>query len=284
MPLVALVRQPSASLAECELSWVERTPIDLAKARAQHMAYCAALRAAGAEVRVLPALDHLPDAAFVEDTAIVVDEIAVVGSLGAESRAAEAEAITGALRDYRAVRRLDSPGATLEGGDILRIGRTLYVGRSGRTNDAGKEALRRVLEPLGYRLRQVRVDGCLHLKTACTSPGDGLVVFNPSWVSGRPFEQDGLALVPVASSEPWAANVLRLGDTLLVSAGNPATARRLHDAGLEPVEVEIGEFQKAEAGLTCLSLLIPVNRPARGIGRRPLRRRSVPGNRTGSAD
>jgi dimethylargininase len=83
------------------------------------------------------------------------------------------------------------------------------------------------------------------------------VVFNPSWVSGRPFEQDGLALVPVASSEPWAANVLRLGDTLLVSAGNPATARRLHDAGLEPVEVEIGEFQKAEAGLTCLSLLIP---------------------------
>jgi dimethylargininase len=257
VPPVALVREPSASLAECELSYVHRSSIDVNKARAQHAGYCAALGAAGAEVRALPALDHLPDAAFVEDTAVVVDELAILGAPGVESRAAEAEAIAGVLESYRPVRRLDRPGATLEGGDVLRIGRTVYVGRSGRTNDAGIEALRVVLEPVGYRVRVVPVEACLHLKTAVSCAGDGVVVVNPSWVSGRPFEQDGLTVVPVASSEPWAANVLRVGDTLLVAAGNRATGRRLRAAGLDPVEIEIGEFQKAEAGLTCLSLLIP---------------------------
>jgi dimethylargininase len=257
MALAALVREPSASLAECELSYVQRSSIDLKEARAQHAGYCAALRAAGAEVRVLPALDHLPDAAFVEDTAVVVDEVAVLGALGAESRVLEAEAMAGVLETYRPVRRLDRPGATLEGGDVLRIGRTVYVGRSGRTNAAGIEALRAVLESFGYRLRVVPVEGCLHLKTGCSSAGQGVVVLNPSWVSGRPFEQDGLTVVPVASSEPWAANVLDVAGALLVPAGHGATAARLRAAGLDPVEVEIGEFQKAEAGLTCLSLLIP---------------------------
>jgi dimethylargininase len=257
VPLVALVREPSASLAECELSYVDRTPIDLNRTRAQHAAYCAALHAAGAEVRVLPALDHLPDAAFVEDTAVVVDEVAILGGLGVGSRAAEADAIVGTLEAYRPVRRLDRPDATLEGGDVLRIGRTVYVGRSRRTNQAGVEALRRVLDPLGYRVRVMAVEGCLHLKTGCSSAGDGIVVVNPSWVSARLLEEDGLTVVPVASSEPWAANVLRVAGTLLMPAGNAATSQRLRAAGLDPVEIEIGEFQKAEAGLTCLSLLVP---------------------------
>jgi dimethylargininase len=255
--VVALVREPSASLADCELSYVDRTSIDLCKARVQHAGYCAALRTAGAEVRVLPALDHLPDAAFVEDTAVVVDEIAVLGTLGAESRAPEAEAIAGTLQAYRTVRRLDRAGATLEGGDVLRIGGMVYVGRSGRSNEAGHRGLRLLLEPLGYTLRDVPVEGCLHLKTGCSSAGDGIVVLNPSWVSARTFEQDGLTVVPVTSSEPWAANVLRIGQTLLIPAGNPATARRLLAGGLDPLEIDISEFQKAEAGLTCLSLLIP---------------------------
>jgi dimethylargininase len=257
--IVALVREPSASLAECELSYVDRTPIDLNRASVQHACYCEALRAAGAEVRVLPAMHHLPDAAFVEDTAVVVDEIAILGRLGVGSRAAEAAAIAGALGEYRPVRRLDGAGATLEGGDILRVGRTVYVGRSRRTNDAGAEALRAVLEPLGYGLRIVPVHGCLHLKTGCSLAGDGIVVLNPSWVSARQFEEAGLAVVAVADSEPWAANVLSVASTLLVPAGNRATLRRLRTAGLEPVEVDIGEFQKAEAGLTCLSLLISPN-------------------------
>jgi dimethylargininase len=133
----------------------------------------------------------------------------------------------------------------------------VYVGQSSRTNGAGIQALRRVLEPLGYRVSVVPVGGCLHLKTGCNSAGEGIVVANPSWVSVRPFEEDGLAVVPVASSEPWAANVLRVADTLLVPAGNRVTVRRLRAGGLDPVEIEIGELQKAEAGLTCLSLMIP---------------------------
>jgi dimethylargininase len=257
MTLVALVREPSASLAECELSYLQRTPIDLGRAREQHAGYCAALRAAGAEVRVLPALDHLPDAAFVEDTAVVVDEVVVLGAPGPGSRAAEVDAITAALEAHRRVRRLDRPGAILEGGDVLRIGRTLWVGRSRRTNDAGIEALRGHLAPLGYEVRVLPVEGCLHLKTGCSSAGEGIVVVNPDWVDGRYFEREGLGVVTVAASEPWAANLLRVGDALLMAAGHRTTAARLREVGLAPVEVEIGEFQKAEAGLTCLSLLIP---------------------------
>ncbi|HEY9505309.1 MAG TPA: N(G),N(G)-dimethylarginine dimethylaminohydrolase [Gemmatimonadales bacterium] len=255
MSLVALVREPSASLGECELSYVSRTSIDLSLARVQHAGYCAALGAAGAEVRVLPALDHLPDAAFVEDTAVVLDEVALLGAIGVGSRAPEVDAIGGDLERYRPLVRLGRPGAKLEGGDVLRIGRTVYVGHSRRTNLDGAEGLRSVLEPLGYRVRVVPVEGCLHLKTGCSLAGEGIVVANPSWVSGEPFERDGLEVVPVAPSEPWAANVLVVGDTLLVPAGSPATARRLRSAGLEPGDVDIGELQKAEAGLTCLSLL-----------------------------
>jgi dimethylargininase len=255
--LVAIVREPSASLRDCELSFLDRAPIDLDRARAQHAAYCGALRSAGAEVLVLPPLDHLPDAVFVEDTAVVVDELAVLGVPGAASRSVEPAALVEALAAHRRVKRLDQPGATLEGGDVLRVGRTLYVGRSGRTNEAGIAALRSLVEPLGYRVRDVAVEGCLHLKTACSAAGVGVVVFNQGWVSGRVFEEDGLEAVPVAASEPWAANVLWVADTLLVPAGNDLTARSLRSLGLRPVPVEIGEFQKAEAGLTCLSLLIP---------------------------
>ncbi|HEY7614955.1 MAG TPA: arginine deiminase-related protein [Gemmatimonadales bacterium] len=265
MPLIVLVREPSASLAQCELSYVQREPIDLTRAREQHAGYCAALRAAGAEVRVLPALDELPDAAFVEDTAVVLDEVAVLGAPGVGSRAAEVAAIAATLDAHRPVRRLERPGATLEGGDVLRIGRTLYVGRSRRTNDAGIETLRRQVGPLGYAVRAVSVDGCLHLKTGCSSAADGIVVANPHWVDRRLLEADGLTVVAVAPSEPWAANVLRLGDALLVPTGYPATAARLRSMGLDPVEVEIGEFQKAEAGLTCLSLPIPDTQSVRAM-------------------
>lgn len=254
--LVALTRAPSASLAECELTYVDRGLIDIAVARGQHAACCEALRTAGAEVVVLPALDALPDAAFVEDTAVVVDEVAVLGAPGVASRAAEAEAIVPELEKYRPVRRLTASGATLEGGDVLQVGRTLYVGRSGRTNDAGIESLRRLLEPLDYAIRALPIEGCLHLKTACTYVGDGIVLLNPAWVDGDLFERDGLGVLPVDPSEPRAANALRVRETLLVSAGTPRTLGRLRRAGLQPVEVAIGEFQKAEAGLSCLSVLV----------------------------
>lgn len=253
---VAITRQPSASLPECELSFVHRQPIDLTRARSQHTAYCAALHAAGVEVVVLPPLDALPDAVFVEDTAVVVDELAVLAAPGVPSRAAESEGIVSALATYRPVHRLATPGATLEGGDVLRIGRTIYVGRSTRTNEAAIGDLRRLLEPRGYRVRVVPVNGCLHLKTACTHVGSGIVLLNPAWVDGSIFESDGVDIVAVDPGEPWAGNSLLVGRTLLVPAGNPVTHQSLRGLGLRPVEATITEFQKAEAGLTCLSIVI----------------------------
>lgn len=255
-PPVAITREPSASLAECELLFLHRQPIDLARARTEHAGYCAALRAAGLEVVVLPALDALPDAVFVEDTAVVVDELAVLAAPGVPSRAAESEEIVSTLADYRSVHRLATPGGTLEGGDVLRLGRTLYVGRSTRTNDVAIGDLRSLLEPRGYRIRVVPVHGCLHLKTACTYLGNGTVLLNPVWMDDSAFESDGLRIVAVDPGEPWAGNTLLAGQTLLVPVGNPATLRTLRGLRLRPVEVAIGEFQKAKAGLTCLSVVI----------------------------
>lgn len=255
-PRVALTREPSASLAECELSFVDREPIDLPRARTEHAAYCAALRAAGLDVVLLPALDALPDAVFVEDTAVVVDEIAVLAAPGVRSRAAEAEEMVATLAGYRPVHRLATPGGTLEGGDVLRIGRALYVGHSTRTNSVAIGDLRDLLEPLGYRISVVPVDGCLHLKTACAYVGNSTVLANPAWVDGASLESDGLRVVAVDPGEPWAGNTLLVRETLLVPAGSPATLRTLRGLGLRPVEVAIAEFQKAEAGLTCLSIVI----------------------------
>jgi dimethylargininase len=254
--LVAIVREPSASLAACELSFLDRAPIDLARACAQHASYRAALRDAGAEVQVLPPLDHLPDATFVEDTAVVVDELAVLGVPGTASRAPESEAIAPALAAFRPLRQLEASEATLEGGDVLRLGRTLYVGLSRRTNARGIAELRAMLEPMGYRIRVVPVEACLHLKTACSVAGETVVVLNPAWVDAEVFQRDGLETVAIDPEEPWVANVLLVGTTLLVPAGNPGTLRRLRGAGLDPVEVAITELQKAEAGLTCLSLVL----------------------------
>ena len=260
---VAITREPSASLAECELSFVHRQPIDLAYARAEHAGYCAALRGAGLEVVVLPALDALPDAVFVEDTAVVVDELAVLATPGVPSRAAESEEIVSTLAVYRSVHRLATPGGTLEGGDVLRLGRTLYVGRSTRTNDVAIGDLRALLEPRGYRIRAVPVHGCLHLKTGCTYLGNDTVLLNPAWMDASIFESDGLRVAAVDPGEPWAGNTLLAGETLLVPAGNPATLRTLRGLGLQPVQVGIHEFQKAEAGLSCLSIVIEPAQQAR---------------------
>lgn len=205
---------------------------------------------------MLPPLDALPDAVFVEDTAVVVDGLAVLAAPSVPSRAAESEEIAPTLAAYRLVHRLATPGGTLEGGDVLRLGRTLYVGRSTRTNDVAIEDLRGLLEPRGYRILVVLVHGCLHLKTACTDLGNGMVLLNPAWVDDSAFESDGLRVVAVDPGEPWAGNTLLAGETLLVPAGNPATLRTLRGLGLRTVQVGIGEFQKAEAGLTCLSIVL----------------------------
>jgi dimethylargininase len=253
MALTALTRLPSATLAQCELSFLDRDPINVDRARRQHSTYRSALRAAGATVVVLPALDELPDAVFVEDTAVVVDELAVVATMGAASRRPESDPMAATLARYRPVHRLAEP-ATLDGGDVLRVDRTLFVGLTPRTNAAAVDQLLALLAPLGYRVVGVPVTACLHLKSACSLAAPRTVLVNPAWASPDLF--DGFDVLTVDPDEPAAGNVLAVGDRVLVPASAPRTLARLRAEGLHAEPIDVSELQKAEAGVTCMSVLI----------------------------
>ena len=250
--IVALTREPARSLDACELTHMEREPIDAGLAAEQHRAYCDALAACGARVVTLPAADGLPDSVFVEDTAIVLDELAVLTRPGVESRRGEVALIEPEVARLRRVVRVEPP-ATLEGGDVLRLGRRLYVGLSPRTNAEGAAALKRCAAPHGYEVLTVEPRGCLHLKTGCSALDDETVLVNPEWVDASVFR--GLEVVAVDASEPWAANVLTVAGAVCVSAAFPRTARKLSARGHDVRAVEVSEFAKAEGALTCMSLL-----------------------------
>lgn len=249
----ALVRPVPSSLARCELTHLARTPIDLARARAQHAEYEAALRRLGCAIEHLDPADDLPDSVFVEDTAVVLDEIAVITRPGAASRRPETTAVERALARYRPIHRLDAP-STMDGGDVLRVGRTIYVGISSRTNEAGARELAKAASPFGYTVECVRVTGCLHLKSAATEAGEGLIVCNPAWVNPRAFR--GCEVLAVDPGEPFAANVLRIGEALVCAAAHPRTAERLRARGCDVHTVDASELAKAEAGVTCCSLIV----------------------------
>jgi dimethylargininase len=251
--ITAITRSPGATMATCELTFLERMPIDIERARAQHAAYRAALAAAGAHVVLLPALDELPDAVFVEDTAIVLDPFAIVAPMGAASRKRETAPMAATLKRYRTVHALTDP-ATLEGGDVARVGRTLYVGQTARSNSAAVDQLNALIGPSGYCAVGVPITGCLHLKSAVTSVGEGTVLLNPEWVEADRFAD--ATVLTVDPDEPFGANALPLGDVVIMPASAPRTRERLARAGLRPVAVDISEFEKAEAAVTCLSILI----------------------------
>jgi dimethylargininase len=252
-PRVALTRSVPASLAACELTHLARAPIDVARAAAQHEAYEAALRALGCRVRRLPTADDLPDSVFVEDVAVVLDEVAVIARPGAESRRAERASVAPVISEYRELLAIAAPG-TLDGGDVLRLGRMLYVGLSTRTNEDGARQLGRLVAPFGYRVRCVQTSGCLHLKSAVTAlPGEA-VLLNPEWVDARLFAP--MAAVEVAPDEPHAANVLRIGDAVIAAAAHTRTIAGLRARGQDVTTVDVSELAKAEAGVTCCSLLL----------------------------
>jgi len=250
--LTAITREVSSTLNRCELTHLARSPIDLVRAAAQHHAYCQRLCALGLRVIALPAEPEYPDAVFVEDPIVVLDEVAIVARTGAASRRGEAESLARALAPYRELRRMREP-ATLEGGDVLRAGRTLYVGLSKRTNAAGIQQLSAEVEPFGYRVQPVAVRGSLHLKSGASYLGaDTVLVHRPS-VDAAAFQ--GLRLVDAPEGEERAANVLVIGPIALVAEGFPGTAGLLRSHGLDVVTLDISELMKAEAGLTCSSLI-----------------------------
>jgi dimethylargininase len=253
--MLALTHAPSPSLEQCQRTYVAPAPIDYSRAVRQHEAYCQMLRRACAEVRTLDVNHGLPDSVFIEDTAIVLDEVAVLASMGAPSRRAEPAGVEPELRKYREVERVEPP-ATVEGGDVLRLGRTLLVGLSSRTNAAGVEALQAVGRRFGYEVRPVPVGRCLHLKSACGALPNGRLLVNPDWLDPRALR--GFDLVRVPDAEPDAANVLLLGARVCLAAAHPQTAERVRQLGFEVEAVDLSEFAKAEGCVTCLSILLTI--------------------------
>ena len=249
----AITRAVPPTLARCELTHVEREAIDLDRAVAQHAAYVDLLLSLGLEVVELVSDPDLPDCCFVEDVAVVLDEVALLAMPGAVSRRGEIPAVAEALARFRPLESTELP-ATLEGGDVLRVGRTLYVGRSARTNERGLARLAAVAEPHGYRVVEVTVTGCLHLKSAVTALDHGRVLANPAWIDMEPFR--AFDVLEVAPEEPGAANVLRVEGLVVAHPGFPRTLDRIAALGYAVFSLDVSEFLKAEAALTCKSLLL----------------------------
>jgi dimethylargininase len=263
--LIAVTHVPSPRLQQGERTYVDETAVDYPLSLQQHAQYCDALRSCGAEVITLDVNRSLPDCVFVEDTAIVLDELAVMMSMGARSRRAEPAGIEPTLRRYRTIEHVRLP-ATIDGGDVVRLGRTLYVGASPRTNGAGIDTLRDIVRHYDYMVIGVPVVKCLHLKSACSALPDGRLLVNREWIDASPLPS--LALVDVPAAEPWAGDVLVIGERVIASDAFPETASLLERSGFGVTPVEVSEFAKVEGGVTCLSLVFEdgggmVERPSR---------------------
>jgi dimethylargininase len=250
--VIALVRAVSPAMARCELTHVARTPIDVAQAREQHAAYVATLSALGCRIVEVDAAPALPDSVFVEDTAVVLDELAIITRPGAVSRRPEGAAVEHALTGWRTVARIEAPG-TLDGGDVLRIGRTVYVGTTARSNAQGISQLERIVARFGYRVVAVPVRGCLHLKSAVTCVAPDALLLNAEWIDAGHWR--GMRILAVARGEPHAANALRVGDVVVHAASAPRTRERLEAAGLRVRPVDVSEMEKAEGAVTCCSIV-----------------------------
>ncbi|MEK6286773.1 MAG: arginine deiminase family protein [Acidobacteriota bacterium] len=250
--LTAITRQVSPSINDCELSFHARQPIDVSKAIAQHTAYQDCLAELGVRIVSLPAEPHLPDAVFVEDPALVFNEVAIISVMGAPSRRPEARSLADALSRYRPIKFLAEP-ATLDGGDVMRAGPEVFVGLSQRTNREGIAQLSAILRPYDYQVHPVEVRGCLHLKSACSYIGNATVLVNRSWIDAEPLRR--FELIDVPDEEPAAGNALLVKDVVVLPASFPHTRALLERRGFRVRAIDVSELQKAEAGVTCTSLI-----------------------------
>lgn len=249
--LIALTRGVSARMRECELQDLTRQEIDIQKAIEQHRNYQRCLADLGAQIVEVPAEPLCPDCVFVEDPVVVVDQVAVMTRMGAASRRMEGERIAEALSRYRPLLQITEP-ATLEGGDVMRVGQTLYVGLSRRTNQDGIRQLDELLSPFGYDVVPVPVRGCLHLKSGCCYLGGQTILANREWIDMTVLRD--FRIIDVPAEEPRGANVLRIGETLLLPASFPRTRELLSRAGYQLMTVDVSELEKAEGAVTCTSV------------------------------
>ena len=253
MPL-AITREISPRFNDCELTYLERAPIDLDRARAQHRGYVDALKQAECTVLELPPEADLPDSVFVEDTAFILPQAAVITRPGADSRKPETESIAQALSQHTKLLHLREP-ATLDGGDVLVIGKDIFIGLSTRSNDEAIEQLRELLGEYGYTITGVTLRDCLHLKSAVTRVDDNTLLINKDWVDTSQFKK--YKLIEIDPSEPDAANCLPIGNTIIYPTSFPKTHAKLKARGYKVIRVEVDELAKAEGAVTCCSLILP---------------------------
>jgi dimethylargininase len=251
--IIAITREVSPRFDECEITHIERTPIDLNVAGAQHHAYVNALSQLGCEVIELPAESDLPDSVFVEDTAFILPEVAVITRPGADSRKPETESIIRALSPHIKLLRVREP-ATVDGGDVLVLGKNIYVGLSTRSNEEAIRQLNDLLCEYGYTVRGLELHDCLHLKSAVTRLDDRTLLLNKNWVDTSHFAT--FDLIEIDASEPYAANCLPVGGAIIFPTAFPKTRAKLEERGYKLVTIDVSELAKAEGAVTCCSLII----------------------------
>jgi len=242
----------SPAINQCELTHLQRQPIDLQRAQSQHLEYEQALSSLGVEVISLEAAPDLPDSVFVEDVAIVLDECAIITRPGADSRKSEVEPIAEALTPFRKLFYIQAPG-TVDGGDVLTVGKHIYVGLSSRSNQSAIGQIESCLASFGYQVHGVEVTGCLHLKSAVTQVGDNLLLVNPTWVRKEDFHD--MQFIDIDLSESYAANAVLVDDKVIYPSAFPLTRKDLEAAGIKLVIVDASELAKAEGAVTCCSLI-----------------------------
>ena len=253
--LAAITRSVSSSINQCELTNLARILIDVERAATQHKQYEETLKSLGVKVLSLPAEPDLPDAVFVEDVAVVVDECALLTRPGADSRRPEVQSVARALAPYRSLFTIQAPGI-VDGGDVLKVDKTIYVGLSSRSNQSAIDQMQTFLAPFGYFVRGVQVSGCLHLKSAVTQVAADTLLVNPAWVEPNSFP--GMKFIEVDPSEEYAANALMVAETVIYQPAFPKTHLRLEEAGIHPLLVDQSELGKAEGALTCCSLIFKI--------------------------
>ena len=251
--MLAITRDVSPRFNECEITHIDRSPIDVRVAQSQHHGYVQALKELGCLVLELPAESDFPDSVFVEDTAVVLPEVALLTRPGADSRKPETESIARALAPYREILRIESP-ATVDGGDVLVLGKKIYVGMTSRSNQEAVNQMNALLRIFGYEVQGIRVGDVLHLKSAVTRVDDTTVLINGNWVDVEHFE--GYRLIETDPSEPYAANCLPIGGSIIYPTAFPKTAAKLQALGFNTKPVMVDELAKAEGAVTCCSLIV----------------------------
>lgn len=250
---IAITRHVSSRFNECELTHIERTPIDVSIARKQHDAYVLTLAELGCQVIELPEEPNLPDSVFVEDTAFILPEVAVITRPGADTRKPEIETIIPALSPHRPLLHIAEP-ASVDGGDVLVVGKQIFIGMSTRSNKEAVTQLNSLLDNYGYTVCGVEMTDCLHLKTAVTCVDDKTLLINKNWVDASNFP--GFDLIEIDASEPFAANCLPVRGRIIYPITFPKTRKRLEDKGYSIAPVDLSELAKAEGAVTCCSLIV----------------------------